>query len=77
VGPVSTLGAVHRPVKGGQVLAARTRPNAVRNRYTTGLMPYADAAPEAETVDAAASVEDEANEEPAVLLGASDPVVIV
>jgi hypothetical protein len=65
------------PVKGSQILAARTRANAIRNRYTTGLMPYADAAPEPETVDAAASVEDEVKEELAVLLGASDPVVTV
>jgi hypothetical protein len=46
------------------------------NRYTAGLMLCNDAAPEAELVDAAASVEDEDTEELAILLDASDPVVI-
>jgi hypothetical protein len=53
----------------------RKRPSATMTRYTAGLMPYIDAAFKAELVDGAASI-DEDIEGLAVLLGASDPVVI-
>jgi hypothetical protein len=62
-------------MKSPQDLAARIKANAMMDRQTAGLMPYADAAPELEIFDGAAPVDEEI--ELAVLLTASDPVVIV